>query len=222
MSLVPQARPLAAGAEPARGGAAPGPVHVLAPLPYAEDALAPVISAATMRLHYGAHHAGYVRELNRLVAGTRFAELSLVQVIQSAAGIPEHAAIFRNAAQAWNHAFYWRSLSPAPGALPRALAERVDAAFGGLAPLKRELGAAALAQFGSGWAWLVLEGHKLKVVRTDNAVTPLTEHVRPLLCIDVWEHAYYLDYHNRRADYVTAVLDRLVNWAFAAENAGLG
>jgi len=199
------------------------PVHVLPPLPYGDAALAPIISAKTVQLHYGKHNKGYVDELNKLIGGTRFADLSLVQIIQAAAGIPEHAAIFNNAAQAWNHAFYWRSLTPKDGhAVPRTLKTRIEASFGDMESLKRELSTAATTQFGSGWAWLVLDGTKLKVVKTLNAGTPLTEHVKPLIAIDVWEHAYYLDFQNRRAEYVHAVVDKLINWEFAADNLGVG
>ena len=197
-------------------------VHALPPLPYGDTALAPAISAETVRLHYGKHNQGYVDELNKLIAGTRFADLSLVQTIQATAGIAEHTAIFNNAAQAWNHAFYWRSLSPKGGAMPPSLKVRIESTFGDVQALTKELRTAATTQFGSGWAWLVLDGARLKVVKTSNAGTPLTEHLRPLLVIDVWEHAYYLDFHNRRADYVDAILTKLVNWGFAAENLGAG
>jgi len=158
--------------------------------------------------------------LNKLVAGTRFAGLSLLQTIQATAGIAEHEAVLHNAAQAWNHAFYWRSLTPKGVVVPRALKARIESAFGDVDALKRELRAAAITQFGSGWAWLVLDGNKLKVLKTGNAGTPLTDQARPLLTIDVWEHAYYLDFQNRRADYVDAVLGKLINWEFAAENLG--
>ena len=195
--------------------------HTLASLPYPDTALEPYISAATVRLHYGKHNKGYVDELNKLVAGTRFADLSLLQTIQATVSIPEHEAIFHNAAQAWNHAFYWRSLTPKGGSvIPRGLKARIESAFGDVDTLRKELRAAATTQFGSGWAWLVVDGTKLKVVKTSNAGTPLTDQVRPLLTIDVWEHAYYLDFQNRRADYVDAVLDKLINWEFAAENLG--
>ena len=196
-------------------------VFALPPLPYAESALEPVISTKTLQLHYGKHHRGYVDTLNQLVAGTPFADMSLKQIVLATAGEPEHAAIFHNAAQAWNHAFYWRSLSPKGGGVPPAvLKARIDSAFGDLEALKEELGNAATTQFGSGWAWVVLDGDKLTVVKTDNAENPLTAHMKPLLVIDVWEHAYYLDFQNRRADYVKEVIDKLINWEFAAENLG--
>lgn len=195
-------------------------VFALSPLPYAEDALEPSISARTLRFHYGKHYKGYVDTLNQLVAGTPFAGMSLEQIVLSTASEPEHAAIFHNAAQAWNHAFYWRSLGPRGSVPSAALKARIDASFGDAEALKKELATAATTQFGSGWAWLVLEGAKLKVVKTDNAQTPLTEHMKPLLTIDVWEHAYYLDFQNRRADYVSGVLEKLINWQFASENFG--
>jgi len=191
----------------------------LPPLPYAENALEPIISAKTLRLHYGKHNKGYVDTLNQLVAGTPFADMSLKQLVLSTAGKPEHAPIFNNAAQAWNHAFYWRSLSPGGGGVPPLpLKTRIDSTFGDLEALKGELGTAATTLFGSGWAWLVLDGAKLRVVKTGNAENPLTAYTKPLLAIDVWEHAYYLDFENKRADYVKGVIDKLINWEFAAEN----
>jgi Fe-Mn family superoxide dismutase len=196
-------------------------VFTLPPLPYAENALEPVISAQTVRLHYGKHNKGYVDTLNQLVAGTPFADMSLKQLVLSTARKPEHASIFHNAAQAWNHTFFWLSLSPRGGGFPPpALKGRIDSAFGDLDALKEKLGTAAITQFGSGWAWLVVDGDKLAVVNTDNADNPLTAHMKPLLVIDVWEHAYYLDFQNRRADYVNKLIDKLVNWEFAADNLG--
>lgn len=196
-------------------------LHVLPPLPYAENALDPVISAHTIGFHYGKHHKGYVDTLNKLIAGTELASLTLEKLIAETAGKADKVAIFNNAAQTWNHTFYWRSLRPKGGGEPpAALKQRIDASFGNLDACKKELATAATTEFGSGWAWLVLEGDKLKVVKTDNAETSLTKGVKPLLVIDVWEHAYYLDYQNRRADYVNAVLDKLINWGFAADNLG--
>ena len=197
-------------------------VFAMLPLPYAENGLEPIISAKTLGLHYGKHYKGYVDALNQLVAGTPFAAMSLKQLVISTAGDPEHAPIFHNAAQAWNHEFYWRSLSPKGGGVPPAvLKARIDSTFGDLEALKEELGKAATTQFGSGWAWLVLDGAKLRVVKTDNAENPLTTNMlKPLLVIDVWEHAYYLDFQNRRADYVKEVIEKLINWEFAAENLG--
>jgi len=193
----------------------------LPPLPWAENALEPVISAKTIGFHYGKHHKGYLDNLNKLAAGTEYADLPLEQIVTRTAGQADKAALFNNAAQVWNHSFYWQSLRPnGGGEPPAALKAKMEAAFGGLDGCKKELAAAATSQFGSGWAWLVLEGDQLKVVKTPNAETPLTRGVKPLLTIDVWEHAYYLDYQNRRADYVAAVLDKLVNWGFAADNLG--
>ncbi|GAC1457243.1 MAG: superoxide dismutase [Steroidobacteraceae bacterium] len=195
--------------------------HRLPPLPYGLDALEPVISAATLSVHHGKHHQAYVDKLNELVAGTAFADLTLQALVVQTAGKQEHAAIFNNAAQAWNHAFYWRCLKPVGGQsvpVPGTLGRMIREAFGDLAALKGEFAKAAIEQFGSGWAWLVLDGAQLRIVRTGNANDPLAHHLRPLLALDVWEHAYYLDYQNRRPDYVHAVLDRLINWEFAAAN----
>jgi len=196
-------------------------LHVLPPLPYAENALDPVISAKTIGFHYGKHHKGYVDNLNKLVAGTEFAGLSLEKTITGTAGNAERTAIFNNAAQAWNHKFYWHSLKPKGGGeLPVALKQKIEASFGSVDACRKELATAATTQFGSGWAWLILDGGKLKVVKTGNADVPLSKGMKPLLTIDVWEHAYYLDYQNRRADYINAVLDKLINWGFAADNLG--
>jgi Fe-Mn family superoxide dismutase len=196
-------------------------LHVLPPLPYAENALDPVISANTIGFHYGKHHKGYVDTLNKLIAGTELAHLSLEKLIAETAGKADKVAIFHNAEQTWNHTFYWRSLRPKGGGEPpAALKQRIEASFGSVDACKTELATAATTQFGSGWAWLVLEADKLKVVKTGNADKPLTKGVKPLLTIDVWEHAYYLDYQNRRADYVSAVLDKLINWGFAVDNLG--
>jgi Fe-Mn family superoxide dismutase len=194
---------------------------VLPPLPYGEDALAPVISANTISFHYGKHHKGYLDNLNKLIAGTEYADFTLEKIITATAGNTDKTAIFNNAAQTWNHSFYWQSLCPkGGGAPPAALKQKITASFGSLDACKKELLTAATTQFGSGWAWLVLEGDKLKVVKSANAETPLSKGMKPLLTIDVWEHAYYLDYQNRRADYVNAVLDKLINWEFAARNLG--
>jgi Fe-Mn family superoxide dismutase len=196
-------------------------LHFLPPLPYGESALDPVISAKTIGFHYGKHHKGYVDALNKLIAGTALENLSLEKLIAETAGKADKVAIFNNAAQTWNHTFYWRSLRPnGGGEPPAALKQRIEASFGNLDACKRDLAIAATTEFGSGWAWLVLEAGKLKVIKTGNAETPLTKGVKRLLAIDVWEHAYYLDYQNRRADYVNAVLDKLINWGFAADNLG--
>jgi Fe-Mn family superoxide dismutase len=196
-------------------------LHLLPPLPYSDNALDPVISANTIGFHYGKHHKGYVDNLNKLIAGTEFADLPLEKIITETAGKADKIAIFNNAAQTWNHSFYWNSLKPKGGGEPPAvLKKKIEASFGTLDGCKKELVNAATTQFGSGWAWLVLDGDKLKVVKTANADSPLTKSMKPLMNIDVWEHAYYLDYQNRRADYVNAVLDKLINWDFAAKNLG--
>jgi Fe-Mn family superoxide dismutase len=191
----------------------------LPPLPYAENALEPVISARTLVLHHGKHHRAYVETANRLIAGTELAGLPLGRIVTLTAGSADRASIFNNAAQAWNHGFYWQCLKPNGGGVPpMVLKQKMEAAFGSVDACKKELANNATSQFGSGWAWLVLQGAELRVVKTANADTPLAQGLKPLLTIDVWEHAYYLDYQNRRADHVNAVIQRLTNWEFAAEN----
>jgi Fe-Mn family superoxide dismutase len=189
------------------------------PLPYEQNALDPVISANTLAFHYGKHHKTYVETLNKLIVGTDFADMRLEEIVQATAGEAQHMAIFNNAAQAWNHAFYWSSLKPAGGGQPPSSLKRLmDDSFGGVEQCKKELSKQAVGQFGSGWAWLIHEAGQLKIIKTGNANTPIAQGQKPLLTIDVWEHAYYLDYQNRRADHVNALLDKLVNWEFAAEN----
>jgi Fe-Mn family superoxide dismutase len=196
-------------------------VHVLPALPFADNALDPVISANTLSFHYGKHHKTYVDNLNKLVIGTELADLSLEQVIAASSGRADKVGIFNNAAQIWNHTFYWNSLTPKGGGEPpAALKQKIEADFGSVEACKQELVAAATTQFGSGWAWLVQDGGKLKVVKTANANVPSTDGMKPLLVIDVWEHAYYLDYQNRRVDYVNATIDKLINWGFAEKNLG--
>jgi superoxide dismutase, Fe-Mn family len=191
----------------------------LPPLPYPENALEPVISAKTLSFHYGKHHKNYVDTTNKLIAGTELADLPLEEIVTATAGKADRVSIFNNAAQAWNHTFYWQCLKPKGGGEPpAALKRKIEESFGGVDACTKELSAAAVAQFGSGWAWLVLEGARLKVVKTPNAETPITTGAKPLLAIDVWEHAYYLDYQNRRADHVNALIDKLINWEFAAQN----
>ena len=194
----------------------------LPPLPYGESDLAPHISPETISFHYGKHHKAYVDSTNKMIAGTDLAGASLEDIVRAAWGKPDKKGLFNNAAQVWNHTFYWKSLSPKGGGAPTGkLLDRVQSDFGDFAKLKDELAKAAVTQFGSGWAWLVLEGGKLKVEQTPNAENPLTSPGRkPLLTVDVWEHAYYVDYRNRRPDYVNVVLDKLVNWEFAAQNLG--
>ena len=173
-------------------------------LPYPLDALEPFISARTLQIHHGRHHRAYVEKANALIGD---ANGTLEQLIVRSADDPSRKALFNNAAQAWNHAFYWRSLRPQGGAAPKA--------FAGFLP---ELKTKAIGHFGSGWVWLVREGADLKVVTTSNANTPFVHGMTPLLAIDVWEHAYYLDRQERRAEYVNAVVDHLLDWDFAAAN----
>jgi len=198
-----------------------GSQFVLAPLPYADNALEPVISANTLSFHYGKHHKTYVDNLNNLIAGTDLAGQSLEQIIRAVAGQADKAGIFNNAAQVWNHMFYWHSLSPnGGGEPPAALKQKIEQSFGSLDACKKEFANAAMTQFGSGWAWLIQDGDKITIAKTGNAESPITQNVRPLLTIDVWEHAYYLDYQNRRVDYVNTILDKLINWEFAQANLG--
>jgi Fe-Mn family superoxide dismutase len=187
-------------------------------LPFEDNALAPTISSNTISFHYGKHHKTYVDNLNKAIAGTDLAEKPLVEIVRAVAGKADKAAIFNNSAQVWNHTFYWNSLSPKSTSPSKDLADRIEKDLGGMAKFKEQLSAAALGQFGSGWAWLVLDGGVLKVTKTPNAETPITTAAKPLLTLDVWEHAYYLDYQNKRADYVAAVLDKLLNWEFASRN----
>ena len=204
-----------------RGEAAPPPTFQLPPLPYAENALEPVISARTLGFHHGKHHRAYVDALNKAVAGTAYAAMELPEIIRATHGKPELSAVYNNAAQTWNHTFYWRSLRKGGGGEPPAtLKQRIEASFGNVGKCRQELQQAATTQFGSGWAWLVMAGDKLEVIKTGNADSPLVLGKKPLLTIDVWEHAYYLDYQNRRPDHVTAVLDKLIDWGFAADNLG--
>jgi Fe-Mn family superoxide dismutase len=189
-------------------------------LPYAKDALAPHISSETLDFHHGKHHAAYVKNLNGMVEGTDLASKSLEDVIRATAGVADKAGVFNNAAQIWNHTFYWQSMRPNGGGAPTgALAEMIDRDFGSFDAFKDAFAKAGATQFGSGWAWLVHANGKLEVRKTLNAETPLTEAgVTPLLTMDVWEHAYYLDFQNRRPDYISTFLDHLVNWEFASEN----
>jgi len=191
----------------------------LPPLPYAKDALQPHISERTLEFHYGKHHQAYVTNLNNLVAGTELADATLEDVIRAAAGKPDKAGIFNNAAQVWNHTFYWHSIAPGGGGAPKGdIADLIKDSFGGHDAFAEAFKTAAATQFGSGWAWLILDGGKLKVTKTGNADTPLAHGEKALLTIDVWEHAYYLDYQNRRPDYIATFLASLVNWDFANRN----
>ena len=198
-------------------GAAPAPAagpFLVPALPWAQDALAPIISAETIEYHYGKHHHAYATALNKLVAGKPEAALTLEEIIQKSDG-----PMFNNAAQLWNHTFYWNSLKPAGGGVPTgALNDAITRDFGSFDAFRKEFAAAATSQFGSGWAWLVLDQGKLAVTKTSNADLPLKHGQHPLLTLDVWEHAYYIDYRNLRAKYADAVIDHLLNWDFATQN----
>jgi superoxide dismutase, Fe-Mn family len=188
-------------------------------LPYADNALDPLISANTIGFHYGKHHKTYVDNLNKLVEGKDLAQMSLEAIVNHSAGKADMAGVFNNAAQIWNHTFYWHSLKPNGGGKPGGtIGAMIDKSFGDYDAFKKEFANAAVTQFGSGWAWLVKDGDALKVVKTPNAEVPFTKGQKPLLTIDVWEHAYYLDYQNLRAKYVETLIDKLMNWDFAEKN----
>ena len=191
----------------------------LPPLPYPYEALEPYISRNTLELHHGKHHKAYVDKAKALAKEVRLADLPLELIIQQTARQDRHRALFNNAAQAWNHAFYWRSLQPDGGGAPDGeVAARIEADLGGYDSFAAQFAAVATGQFGSGWAWLVLDGGKLAITATANADTPIAHGQIPLLALDVWEHAYYLDYQNRRADYAEALVKHLLNWDFANRN----
>ena len=192
----------------------------LPPLPYSRDALAPAISEETLNFHYGKHHQAYVNNLNKLIEGTAHEGAALETIIADAAKDSSKAGLFNNAAQVWNHTFYWHSMKPGGGGKPTgAIAAKIDADFGSYEKFAEEFKAAGGGQFGSGWAWLVLKDGKLAIRKTPNAETPLTEDgATPLLTMDVWEHAYYLDYQNSRPNYMQAFLEDLVNWDFVNQN----
>jgi superoxide dismutase, Fe-Mn family len=188
----------------------------LPPLPYAQDALAPYISAETLEYHYGKHHQTYVTNLNKMTEGTDLAGKSLEEVIAAAEG-----PVFNNAAQVWNHSFYWNCMSPTGGGAPTGdVAEKINGAFGSYDDFKAQFTDAATTQFGSGWAWLADDGSGLQIMKTANADLPLKHAAKALLTIDVWEHAYYIDYRNARPKYIETFLDHLVNWDFVAANLG--
>ncbi|MFC3051018.1 superoxide dismutase [Kordiimonas pumila] len=191
----------------------------LPPLPYAQNALEPYISSNTLSFHYGKHHNAYVTNLNKLVEGTDFAGKSLEEIMKATAGDSSKAGIFNNAAQVWNHTFYWHSMCANGGGKPSgALAEKIVTDFGSFEKFVEAFKTAGATQFGSGWTWLVLRDGKLTVEKTANAECPLTDGATPLLTMDVWEHAYYLDFQNRRPDYIETFLNSLANWEFAAKN----
>jgi Fe-Mn family superoxide dismutase len=191
----------------------------LSPLPYAETALEPYISAQTLGFHHGKHHATYVKVLNDLIAGTPLASASLEDIIKTTAKDDSKKKIFNNAAQVWNHDFFWKSMAPPAGSAPSgALLKALESAFGSVKDFNEAFKTAALGQFGSGWAWLVKKGDTLEITTTGNADLPLVHGQTALVTCDVWEHAYYLDYQNRRADFVEAFLIHLINWDFVAAN----
>ncbi|MFA5163407.1 MAG: superoxide dismutase [Patescibacteria group bacterium] len=192
-------------------------MFTLPSLPFAPEALAPHISARTLEFHYGKHHQAYIDNLNKLVAGTDLENKSLEEVIAATSGQPDKLAIFNNAAQSYNHAFFWQSLKPDTKISDELLA-LVESSFGSLENFYTEFKAAAASQFGSGWAWLVKTGTVLEIVKTANANLPDLKTSKPLLVVDVWEHAYYLDYQNRRPDYLEALMRHLLNWDFAQSN----
>ena len=187
-------------------------------LPYALDALEPHVSARTLEKHHGAHHRGYVDKLNAAIRGSDYADMPLEAIIATARANGD-TGVFNNAAQAWNHSFLWNSMAPDGGGLPGAeLRSTIENSFSSLSQFRHDFAAAAMAQFGSGWVWLVLDGGRLAITATGNADVPLGNGTVPLLTLDVWEHAYYLDYQNERARYVEAFLEHLINWDFVAAN----
>ncbi|MCP5411534.1 MAG: superoxide dismutase [Alphaproteobacteria bacterium] len=192
----------------------------LAPLPWDEDALAPTISANTISFHYHKHHQTYVNTLNTLVEGTKFADMKLEEIVVATAkgSDPKEKLLFNNSGQVWNHDFYWRSLTPAKTEPSAKLDSAITAAFGSKDELIAKLADAGKTQFGSGWAWLVLKDGKLAIEKTPNAETPMAAGINCLLTVDVWEHAYYLDYQNARPKYLESVLGKILNWEFASEN----
>ena len=188
---------------------------MLPDLPFAKDALAPHISARTLEFHHDKHHKAYVDNGNKLIAGTEFENLDAVEIVKKVAGDASKIGIFNNVAQAWNHSFYWNCMKPNGGGPPSGpVAQKINADLGSYEKFVEELKNAAVTQFGSGWAWLVLDGGKLKVTKTSNADTPIAHGLKPLLTVDVWEHAYYLDYQNRRPDYTATFIEKLINWDF--------
>ncbi len=190
-------------------------------LPFAEDALAPVISARTLEFHYGKHHRAYVDNTNKMIEGTDLAEADLLTIIKKTAGDTSLAGLFNNAAQVWNHSFYWQCIRPGGGGAPSGpVLKKIEADLGGYEKFVEAFKAAGATQFGSGWAWLVLRDNKLEIIKTTNADTPVAHDLTPLLTVDVWEHAYYLDYQNRRPDYLGAFTEKLINWDFVEANLG--
>ncbi len=194
-------------------------LFALPDLPYEKTALEPFISAKTLDFHHGKHHNAYITNLNKLIDGTSFIGLTLEEIMKASSKDSSKAGVFNNAAQTWNHTFYWNSIKPKGGGSPHGgLMTQINDDFGSFSNFVDEFKTAGATQFGSGWAWLVLENNKLKVVKTPNANCPLVDNQTPLFTMDVWEHAYYIDYQNRRPDYIAMFIDKLVNWDFALEN----
>jgi len=188
---------------------------------YPKDALAPYISAQTLEFHHGKHHKAYVDNTNKLIEGTALANEPLETIIRNVAGDVSKAGLFNNAAQVWNHSFYWQCIKPKGGGMPAgAIADKIKTTWGSFEKFAEEFKNAGVTQFGSGWAWLVLDGGAVKITKTANADTPIAHGLKPLLTVDVWEHAYYLDYQNRRPDYLTAFIENLINWDFVNANLG--
>ncbi len=184
-------------------------------LPYDKAALEPYISAKTLEFHYGKHHAGYVKKLNSLIKETPLDSEALESIINKTAKDVSKSTVFNNAAQVWNHVFYWQCMKPKGGGVSSgAIGDKINAVFGSHDKFLEQFKSAALSQFGSGWVWLVLKEGKLEVIKTSNADTPIAQGLKPLLTVDVWEHAYYLDYQNKRADYLDAYIKNLINWDF--------
>jgi Fe-Mn family superoxide dismutase len=196
------------------------PPFKLPPLPYTHDALVSAISTNTITFHYQKHHQKYVTTTNELIQGTAFEKSSLEQIIKSTTGQPQHQKLFNNAGQAFNHWFYWNSLSPSGGGIPKGeISTAINTVFGSYDSFAKELFSTSSKVFGSGWTWLVKDNTgTLRIINTANGDTPITQNLTPLLTIDLWEHAYYLDYQNKRDEYVLTVIDKCINWEFASKN----
>jgi len=191
---------------------------ILPDLPYKKDALAPYVSSRTMDFHYEKHHHAYVTKLNKLLEGTDMADKTIEDIIKKTVNNTDQIGIFNNAAQVWNHTFYWKGMKPGCGGLPTGpIADKIESDFGSYDNFIIEFKNAGLGQFGSGWIWLVLNNNTLEITKTSNADTPIAHGLTPLMTVDVWEHAYYLDYQNRRGDYLEAFIKNLINWEFANE-----
>ena len=188
-------------------------------LPFSKNSLEPYISEKTLEFHYGKHHAAYVANCNKLIEGTELQNETLENIILKSANDNSKIGIFNNAAQIWNHSFYWNCIKPQGGGIPTGkIASLINEQFGNFEKFKEDFKAAATTQFGSGWAWLVIKNGKLEIMKTSNAALPMTTGAKAVLTIDVWEHAYYLDYQNRRPDYITTFIDKLINWDFVNSN----